>query len=338
MKRLLPAFLLFLAMPVSSWAACCEGRAISAIERAESALTSRITAMQASVVMQLKMNAADEIATTETLRKSLLEALGALTQEMETYNQEIAKRVEQYKTEKELDRTYGLSDATRQVICDEANRAQTAAQNRTKSIAASGSVRTSVRDGWVSADPSKSKASQVAGRIVTVAGVKEDLLDVRKIYDGSTKDEDVTLLSSMLVDPDPPSAMPAETSVQGVLYQKDNKERLMRQSAVLGVVTEALEKMRPDKETGLSHVQILDEAIQNTGFLSKPYRAAIQTAERPELLRQVLLQYLVQNQLLVDRYEMLINRSVMIASTHAQELDGHMRTKLAEAKSRMSRQ
>ena len=112
----------------------------------------------------------------------------------------------------------------------------------------------------------------------------------------------------------------------------------MRETTVLDVIQEYVKQMKPDQNAGKSQAQILDDAISQTGFLSTDYRAMLQTAQTEDIIRQIIVQQMIYNQMLVNRYEMALRRSILLANSAAQELDGQMKLKLLEAKNRLATQ
>ncbi len=337
---LAPIVFFVLLVNQNVYAACCEGSAIGAINSAESALLSKISEMQASIILQLKANAADQISTTEALRKSLLQAMDALTAEMEQYNQEIAKRQAQYETQKDIDKIYGLSPEVMQKICDDAQRGAAAAQ-----VAASSAQTASVQAGdiksqWIAASTGSGGGGKTVQVLSKVAATKDEKLDVSGVANGTLDDNDLNTMIGILVNPKPtPPVMDAALSTPaGIVYQEINKERFMRETTVLDVIQEYVKQMKPDQNAGKSQAQILDDAISQTGFLSTDYRAMLQTAQTEDIIRQIIVQQMIYNQMLVNRYEMALRRSILLANSAAQELDGQMKLKLLEAKNRLASQ
>ena len=320
--------------------ACCGASAAGAADAMKAAVMSALDSYDRAVIEQLKANAADQISATETLRKSLLAALDALTQEMETYNQEIAKRVEQYKTEKELDRTYGLSDATRQVICDDAVMADSAG---TGVVTARGNA---------AARADASKASWGAGAdwspvkaIAEGAKLTDAQLDASRLtrLDDPLSEEDRKKLIDRLVNFSPPAPIPDEAAKTpaGAIAKSIDNERRLRESVVRDLLSEVDAQTDPviDYEgQKLSVRAIIALFMEKMGYLSVPYRESINTMDEEDILRQIVVQQAFSNFVQEQIYRLDLKGALVQASSTALQQNQKFDERLLEQKARAARQ
>jgi hypothetical protein len=64
----------------------------------------------------------------------------------------------------------------------------------------------------------------------------------------------------------------------------------------------------------------------------------LQTAQAEDIIRQIIVQQMIYNQILVNRYQMALRRSILLANAVSQEVDDHMKVRLLEMRNRLATQ
>ncbi len=337
-------FLFFLSFSGTSFA-CCGAAARGAADALRSSVMNALGVYENAVTEQLKTNAADQISTTEALRKSLLQAMDALTAEMEQYNQEIAKRQEQYKTEVELDKTYGLSPQAMQKICDDAQRGAAAAQAVSQGQATAAARASNVASWSRGTGGGGGGGYSPVKAISDGAKLQDPQLDATRLTDLNnpmSDSERQELLKRMVnyVPPQPISDEAAKTP-QGVQAKAMDNERKLRESVVTNVLSEVDAQTTPAVDYNgkkMSVQAIIEDAINQIGFASTDYRAAINTMEQEDLLRQVAVQQMFGNFVQRQLYQLELKNALLEANITAVRQNAVMDERLLEARNRLATQ